>query len=150
GVFHLLEWSPDGRRLAAGHLHSAVSLLDPHTGTQVRSLAAAATRLAWAPDSKTLATGDDSAVTFWDAATGKRGESLTAASTTYLQWWPGRPVAYEGLGSGVWLWDTATCRLLHRLEHSAALYSWAPSRDGKTLACSAADQALVLWDTAKG
>ena len=91
GVFHLVEWSPDGKRLAAGHLNANVTLFDPNTGGPFHVLAAAAKRLTWAPDSKTLATGDDTTVSSPVASvllSGAQVSRLPAAAST----WNGPPV----------------------------------------------------------
>src|SRR5262249_12445076 len=130
--------------------NSNVTLFDPQTGSEVGKLAAGAQRLAWTPDSQTLTTSESGTVTFWDPATGKNRDALPVASNTFLYWSPVYPRAFEPRGSTIWVWDTATCQVLHKLEHPAALYTWAPSRDGRTLACSLTNQSIVLWDLAKG
>lgn len=71
GLVTRLEYSPDGRLLAAGTLAGMVSVWDARTGRQVRPAFRAQDRfirgLVFSPDGRSLATGgDDEVVNLWD------------------------------------------------------------------------------------
>jgi WD40 repeat protein len=70
-----LSWSPDGKTLAVGHWGGKISLRDPDTGSELKTLqrqTSALNQLTWSPDSNTLASCClDRVIRLWNAGTGQ-------------------------------------------------------------------------------
>jgi WD40 repeat protein len=114
-----------------------------------------ATQLAWTPDSRSLLSRtQDSAITLWDASSGKQVRCLQDAAVTSFVLSPdGKSVA------GVWfgppfirLLDLASGKVIHQFGRPQCFgdfdVAWSP--DGSLLASSDGWQAIQLWDPATG
>ena len=70
-----VSWSPDGYRIASGHLDGTVSLWDVKSGTEYRRMgghAGRVTQVSWSRDGYHLATAcSDGTIKLWNADTGQ-------------------------------------------------------------------------------
>jgi WD40 repeat protein len=126
GEVHGLAFSPDGRLLASGG-DGAVRLWEPSTGREVRRIEGEHGKcnvVAFSSDGKTLVAGcEDHTVRRWDVGTGQAGAVLGARRRL-----PPRENRLEGAGV------------------RAVVFS----ADGKTLASTAAEPTVHVWDLATG
>jgi WD40 repeat protein/serine/threonine protein kinase len=164
-----LEFSKDGRRLAAGWTKSVtperhegwVRLWDARTLDETRSFLATADRgadlhaLAFSPDSQTLATGTfDDRVRFWDPDTGEtRGAALQSSSQVLcVAFSPdGKRLANGNMSTDeVCLWDLDRQQPPRRLPARALTFAVAFSPDGNWLAWGNSEGAVRLLDLRTG
>jgi WD40 repeat protein len=153
-----MTFSPDGKKLAAAGLGTAVRLWDMTTGRELFGHSGhqdQVTCLAFAPNGKALASGGGDGVLFlWDPATGRTRRRLTAhlSMVPAVAFRPdGKMLASAGMHDVIRLWDPASGRALGRLKGhrgQPATLSLAFGRDG-TLASGGGDGMVRLWDTAK-
>jgi WD40 repeat protein len=156
-----VAFAPDGRRLAVAGSDGAVRLLDPTTGSIVKTLRGdgPVRAVAFAPDGRRLVTVGG-AVQLWDVATGRvlsapRGLVADIHSVVFAP--DGRRLAAAS-GAGVQLWDAATGRELNALRGydgsiglvgiSILRVAFAP--DGRRLATAESGGTVRLWDAATG
>ena len=171
-----IAYSPDGRTLAVGHMHTApghdawgwVTLWDAATGTLRRRLRGltpdvrhigSIRSLAFSPDGRTLAigrwparySGDKfGAVRLWDTETGEPTPTLNGHTddVNSVTFSPdGYTLASGSSDHTVRLWDAVTGVLLRTLEgHTDDVNGVAFSPDGGTLASGSADGTVLLWE----
>ena len=118
---YAVAFSPDGRSLATGGLHTDVYIWDVHTGRLLRELeqgSAGVRTLDFSPDGRTLAvSGFEPVASLWDVATGARiGPTLTAGDRRAqidLSADGRRLLLTHGNGSGA-LWDVDPASWLRR------------------------------------
>jgi WD40 repeat protein len=156
-----LAYSPDGGLLAlAGY--RAVRLLDPATGTLVRTLVGPSDQvqaLAWSGDNQRLAVaggspGEGGEVIVFDTRTWRPVRTLRRhADVVYaVAWKPGtRDLATGSLDKTVRLWkaDFGTCVGVLK-DHADAVLSVVYSPDGKLFASGSADRSVKLFDVSTG
>jgi WD40 repeat protein len=175
GVVNSVAFSPDGKTLASGALDGTIILWDVANrqpiGQPLTGHPLSVSNIAFSPDGKTLASGSwDGTVTLWDVASRQPiGQPLTGHSqgVTSVAFSPdGRTLASGALDGTIILWDVSTAlkpglgegegtgvasrQLIDQplTGHSFGVSSVAFSPDGKTLASSARDGAIILWDAA--
>jgi WD40 repeat protein len=152
----VVAFSPDGQRLATGHLNGTVGLWDVATGQALLTISGHASPvcyLAYSPDGKRLATASqDNTVKLWDAIT---GQVLTAISghadgVLSIAFSPdGKRLAIGDWGGTVTVCDVATGQELASLKGQAErIHTLAYSPDGKRLAAASLDHTVKLWDMA--
>ncbi len=167
--FFSVDWSPDGRSLAAGGLvMQDVAVGEPHlvawdAGTWEvvfePKLDAGMTDtlygdVAWSPDSRTLATGNGNmGVTTYDIATGRviSSQDIFAGSTADIAWSSdgSRLVATGDMGYGIRRWKVATdewVRLFDPRASTSMSVDWSP--DGERIASGHVGGAVCLWTAA--
>jgi WD40 repeat protein len=156
-----LAYSPDGKTLASGGIDDdRVPFWDAATGKQRRAITCEGQGvhcLAFAPDGKALAAGltertdrEHTAVSVWDAASGKRLHQLG-------HFLGARVIAYSADGKllaandqGVSVWDAATGKPRSAIPLQGSVHSVAfTSRDRRLLATTYA-LPLAEWDVATG
>jgi dipeptidyl aminopeptidase/acylaminoacyl peptidase len=160
----LVGFGPRGRLLAILEGDGVVALQegrlptlrlwDTTTGQSVRPFDLATTELTFAPNGKVMAAAEESGITLWEVATGKRRCRLPGASggSATLAFSPdGRWLAAGGNDEVVRLWDVLTGELRRGLVgHTDGIKALAFSPDGKRLASGSADQTVILWDPGTG
>ena len=152
-----VEFSADGKTLAAGNADSSVLVWDAASGKERMRYKHKDRRvhnLAFSPDGKWLAAAGDQHVLLWDLARGQELRTIKAQHGSYarLTFSPdGKLLADASFGS-VMLWDAATGKedivlRFHADKKGGVDYNVAFTPDGKTLAI-AFDKCVVLWDWA--
>ncbi len=159
-----LAFRPGGHVLATGHDGGDSALWDADTGRKLATLKGHADDvldLAFSPDGATLATASkDRQVRLWNLSARKVAPraslkadlgpigavAISPDNKTYAV----AEVANDSAGL-IALWDVAGRRVRAILSgHERGVASLAFSPDGKTLASSAADRTIRLWDVATG
>ena len=134
-----LDWSPDGKRLAAGSYDRTVKIWEADTERELLTILhnSGVQSVAWSPDGKRLASGTrGQRVHIWDAATG--GEVLTLQGHTgwvmSVAWSPdGTRLASAATDGTVRVWDPSREEGAVPLAPvGASFVVWSP--DGKQLA----------------
>jgi WD40 repeat protein len=160
GGINSVGFDPKGQRLATGGTHDQQAIVwDATTGRLIQHLKHPAKEepyavsVEWNPDGSMLATaGGQGKVILWRAADGEKLATLQADTS-----WIGS-VAFSADGSllaaggvgdrQVTLWDVATRKRVGRLPHPSFIGSVAFDPAGRTLATSALDGKVRLWDVA--
>jgi len=152
--------SPDGRILASGSYDNSIILWDVSSGKPLRTLAGhngAVLGLAFRADGAVLASASaDRTVKLWDVKTRDRldtfAESLKELNCVLFT--PDGRVIAGGGDNRIRIWQVSpsakegTNRLLvAQFGHEGSILHLALSSDGKTIASSADDRTVKLWDS---
>ncbi len=157
--FNCVEFSPDGKSVAAGNRASTIRLWDTATGKErarYHHKDTSVQKLAFAPDGRILAAVGFTQVVLWDVAAGKelgtlplkadRSISLTFSADS-------KQLAAPSLHA-LLLWDVATQKEASHLpfdsdKNRVRYYDVAFAPDGRTMAIGF-DDCLILWERATG
>jgi len=158
-----LQFSPDGRLLAAAGFNQTITLRHSATGELWRTLeghTGRVTCVAWSPDGKEIASGsDDGSIRFWDPSTGKETDSLPlvhrrgthGTGTTCIGYFPDGKLLYSsGYDPVVQIWDAWTHKLVRSLAGHRDCVCACLSADGRRLATASQDGTAKLWDPESG
>ncbi len=164
GPIFSLDWSPDGRMLAAAS-YGKIRLWDAAGQKETAALAGHTHfiwGLAWSPDGSTLASaGQDGTVKLWDSAHWRNPANLAIGAWSFCVAWspdgkrlavgtssftdPARPESFSGKSQ---IWDLETRQVLRELAVPSPIISTAWSPDGRTIAIGQWDGKLTFWDGA--
>jgi WD40 repeat protein len=165
-----VEFSPDGRTLAAGSDDNLIKLWDvesgiartiirgnnvhPEAGVVYESMYLPIYSFAFSPDGRTLASTNSYSLQFWDTATGKEirpplhhGRDKTVMSVAFSP--NGKTLALGNMANKIELLDVATGKILKEKASPAPNNSVAFSPRGKTVA-SGNSKTLTFWDIETG
>jgi len=164
---YLVDWSPDGTRLAAGSLvlgnvefgKSHLVVWDTSTWEIVfeklgddDSWDSIYGDLAWSPDGQSLASSvNGMGVLVYDIQTGKVISQQETLSSHSISWSPdgSRLVATGDLASGIRRWKVSTdeaVRLFDQQVGSFMQIAWSP--DGERIASGSAEGSVCFWTAA--
>ncbi len=165
-AFFNVEFSPDGKAMAAAGLGGLVTVWDVASREARRSLTTGhrgAASLAFSPDGKTIATfASEGEVRLWDVATGKRRKAwrvpvkkdgrapdrVVSGGVRRLAFSPDGKSLAAAQGDVVRVWDVGTARELAVLAgHSDDVRTVAYGLGGKVLVTGSLDETLKVWDT---
>jgi WD40 repeat protein len=144
----------NGRKAVVGNWNGAVSLIEPATGSTLKSLnlpeGKGAYAVALSRDGRMLgAGGEDGVVLLWDSQR-QHQSSLQVLGTVYaLAWDPeGLLLAIGGEAPTVMIWDTTTGRSFREISVLSTVKALRFSPCGRNLAIAAGEQ-VQLWDIGK-
>ncbi len=164
GMSYRFVFTPDGKKIVTAHGRSQFLVRDLATGKEeVRienGVMTANTLFCVSPDGKRLITPgvrakpEQSNITVWDLATGKKLASFTEHTKTEqaLAFTPDGTHALLGTDSGlIHLWEVATGKRVRDFEgNRGGILAVAVSSDGKTVASAGTDGTIRLWDLGTG
>jgi WD40 repeat protein len=162
-----IDWSPDGRFLAAGGTGKRTLVWDVSTGQTVAVLrfSDGVEVVSWSPDGKYLATGTTEwgeQVAIWNASSWQRVRAFDVTGRfTGISWSPDSKSIAASSGripgekyAWVRVWDVASGKELYALPHTSGVSAVAWSPDGKQIATGGSerdilsDNTVLIWDLA--
>lgn len=145
-----LEWSPDGRAVAAAAVGGPIIVLDGRTGERLAALNGhgfGTTALSWSANSRRLASsGQDGKVRIWDPAAGRLHAECDGGSAWVerVAWCPAASLLASAAGRKLRLWDGDGRPVRSLPDHPSTIADirWKP---GSRALASAAYGRLALW-----
>ncbi|MDB6056839.1 MAG: Planctomycete cytochrome [Verrucomicrobiales bacterium] len=159
-AIYSMALSPDGKILATGSYDQKIKLWDVGTGKETKTLSGhngCVYGLAFRPDGKILASASgDRTVKLWDVASGTRRDTLAQPLKDLytLAFTPdGKKLVAGGVDSRIRTWqisenaaETTNPILESKFAHEGAVLHLAFSVDGQTLASTADDRTVKIWN----
>ncbi|MGZ5546115.1 MAG: WD40 domain-containing protein, partial [Limisphaerales bacterium] len=159
-AIYSIALSPDGKILASGSYDQKIKLWDVATGKELKTLSGhngCVYGLAFRPDGKILASASgDRTVKLWDVATGTRRDTLSQPlkDVYTVAFTPdGKKLVAGGVDSRIRTWqisdnaaETTNPILESKFAHEGAILHLAFSADGQTLASTADDRSVKIWN----
>ena len=151
-----LDFSPDGKQIAAGNEDGTASVWDLATGKEERVLpghAGDVFSVAFYPDGRKLLTaGEDGHAILWNVSDGKKLLTIDAGSQIYAAVLsPQADIIATAMHGETLLWDASTGRRIAGFTANARYaLSVAFSPDGNTLAVGLDNGMMQLWNTRTG
>lgn len=157
-VIHNLQFSPDGKLLAAAGgppaLQGEVKIWEVETGKEVRTILGHNDFIyscSWSPDGKNLATASyDKLVKIWDVTTGAEVKTLKdhADAVYAVAFNPtGNLLASGSADRSVKVWDVASGKRIYTLTgHGDIVFSLAWNKTGNQITSVGADKTLRIWN----
>ena len=154
GSVHSVDYSPDGRRIAAAS-SVGIWIYDALFGGEIALLGAHESWVnsaEYSPDGKRIVSaGNDMTVRIWDADTGallktlEGHQDIVVSSAAYSP--DGKRIVSASDDMTVRIWDAETGKAIKTLKGHTSPVNWAGySSDGKTLASESRDGTILLWD----
>jgi WD40 repeat protein len=150
--FDTIEWSADGRMIAAtGLFNNKLEVWNAETGSSLFStpLSSSAIRsIAWSPVKPLLSfTDGTSRALIWNAESGETRELIADNETFWLSHWSANgTLLATSASNNLLVWDTSTWKLFQTLPGSLASNQLAFSPDGKMLATGSWGGVPSLWE----
>ncbi len=149
---NVLQWSPDGRRLAV-NFDESVWIGDPETLQMTARIDTTSTSATWSPDGTRIAAiAMPQVARVWDAVGGPPlGPALKSRGVLKLLLWapPGQCLIGVGADGTRTTWDVATGRVLEERAVLPRLDGVAASRDGSIFVIDSRDGLLRVVDAAR-
>ncbi len=154
--FDSVEWSPDGKSIAASGRHHKIYVwhADGRERSVIDGLKYQIRTLGWSPDGETLAAGGAGhSVKLW-SADGTPGPELRGHTTSIVavQWSPdGKWIASAGRNTGtvrLWHIDGRRGPVMQGFAKHTLSIAWKP--DSRRLALGGSDGFITLWDPDDG
>ena len=145
-------YSPDGRQIAEATCTGMLRLLDPATGTLLRSehIAAQLSSIAYSPNGTLLAVGTGTGVMLLDPQTGAVRARLAGESTSAVAFSPNGDMIAAASPSGITLWRIEDRRARVLVRGPNAGDSMVFSHDGRLLIVGYEDASVHVYDLASG
>jgi WD40 repeat protein len=148
---------PDGKSIAVGDDARVIRIVDTGTGRVLHRLeghSEAIWKVILSPDSRFLASfseasrQSDGDIRLWDTATGKEVQRLrfSAQQNVTVAFAADSSLLAAGWNDGsIRVWETTSWRTVHRYSSPAGVECLAFSPEGKWLASSGSDTAILIW-----
>ncbi len=152
GWIYRVAFSPDGQTVAwmsASQLVFVMDVAAKQPRLNLRGHQTDGHGLAWSPDGKTLATGsNDGALKLWNTSTGNERLTLKRPGSIHgIEFTPDGNTLVVPQGNQIVFWDLVPRTSWATYPAYKGFRAVAVSRDGRTLASSAArNRMLMLWD----
>jgi WD40 repeat protein len=148
----VIQFSPDGRWLAAKYNPDIFRVWDLRAGTTVledKPIRVSQAALVFSPDSQSIAFGlEDGSIHLYDLASQARRRLATGPQPHSMAFHPECPqlAVSSWPGRAVLVYDLHTGMVIRSLPHQAEVTGVAWSADGRLLASASADFGIYVWD----
>jgi WD40 repeat protein len=154
-----VAWSPDGTRLAAGHVMGGMKgesargipkVWDATTGQLLMTFDDSPHRyrvnsVAWSPDGARIASAGTERVIIWNTVSGVEDASLEVDEVRRVAWSPdGGRLITGGFSFSVGVWDANTYQFLSSIETDRTVNEIAWRPDGQQIAILLSDKLLIV------
>ncbi len=147
-------WSPDGTKVASGHLDNVIKMWNASTGTLISTLtghAGSVRGVDFSPDGARLVSGsDDDTIRLWDVP-----EIISSHTDDVysVAWSPdGTEIVSGDNDNAVKIWNASTGAEIRAMTggHTSLVNSVAYNHDGTKIASGSADDTVKIWNASTG